>query len=640
MKLFFKTFITFLIPYFCFCQTNYCNYNTGNFPTNYYKYLQGNYENDNQIDKFITDITSLIGLEKNFIYVNSPGINNCLALNYEGFRYILYDKSFLNNISRSKNMKESVYISVLAHEIGHHLQGHTLKNISEIDNKISELEADKFSGFVMAKFGFSIIEAQESINSLPQTFSKTHPDKLKRLLAIKEGYEIATLKQNYIINKVKTELLSTLFVNYFMKGQEDLRNNHFENAIDNLTTSITLNKGNNFFPIALRALAYSKAKLYSQAINDYKKLETININDSLVIGDFLYFNRGVTYEKMENYSKASKDFYNAYNLNKKDKISLMKFAVNQTLSGNHQSALMAYEFQITDDDIYNSGLENFTKGDVFFHKALSYYEKNELENAEKYFEIAKTLYPKEYTRLALPYYYMGKIYIKKENNEKALEQFLIFIEINKSEQNYFMYDINYSKANEVYHLLSHYYCNKKDFELSTNYLNILIEREPKSPNPYLSRGLNYYFMNELEKAKSDYNKSCDLGLKDGCKLLVNLNANIINGGYKTSKILEYSYNSKTKQYDLINDLNITSKLFFDANNLYFKRGENDWKYTPWFYQTFDTKAERHFYYDNYEQTIAIDKNLKSISWYGKLVDNIPQELIIYGELIKDATIKP
>lgn len=90
MKLFFNIVIIFFTPYFCFCQIDYCSYNTGNISTNYYKFLQGTYNNDNQIEKIIYDITSTIGLEKNFVYVNSPGINNCVALNYEGFRYILY----------------------------------------------------------------------------------------------------------------------------------------------------------------------------------------------------------------------------------------------------------------------------------------------------------------------------------------------------------------------------------------------------------------------------------------------------------------------------------------------------------------------------------------------------------------------
>jgi len=651
MKLFFRTVAIFLIPFFCFCQTDHCTYNTEKLPYNYYRYLQGNYENDNQIDKIISEITSIIGLEKNFVYVNSPGINNCVALNYEGFRYILYDKTFLNKLSQNKSVKQSIYISVLAHEIGHHLQGHTLKNISENDTKLSEIEADKFSGFVMAKFGYSLVEAQEAINSLPQTPSKTHPDKLKRLLAIKEGYEITTQKQNYLIGKIKTELLNTLFVEYFMKGQEDLRNNNIENAIDNFTTSITLNKENNFFPIALRAIAYSKSKLYTQAINDYKKLENITINDSLAKGDFLYFNRGVTYEKMEDFSKASNDFYKAYELNGKDKIALMKFAVNQTLNRNYKSAILAYEFQLTDNDIINSELENFTKGDVFFYKALSYYETNDLEYSEKYFEEAKKLFPQEYPRLALPYFYLGKIFEKKYNHEKALEQYLAFIEINKNEQNYFKYDINYGKANDVYLSLANLYQQKENYDLSTKYINILIEREPKFPNSYLTRGLNNYYSKKLQNAKSDFYKSCELGLNEGCELVEKLKNNnipkhevkktsFINGGYKTNKIFEYSYNSSTEQFDITDELNITSKLYFDLNNYAFKRGENNWLYASWQFQTYDEKSERYFYVDNYGQTIAFDKNFKTISWYTKCEDNICQKLIIYGELVEDKTIIP
>ncbi|NRS90821.1 tetratricopeptide (TPR) repeat protein [Flavobacterium sp. 7E] len=651
MKLFFKYLTIILIPIFGYSQTNHCSYNTEKLPNNYYKYLQGNYESDIQIDKIITDITAMLGLEKNFVYVNSPGISNCIALNYEGFRYILYDKSFLNKLSKNKSIKLSVYISVLAHEIGHHLQGHTLKNISENDSKLSEIEADKFSGFVMAKFGYSLIDTQEAINSLPQTISKTHPEKIKRLTAIKEGYEITKEKENNFISKTKTELLNTLFVQYYMKGQEDLRTNNIDTAIDNLTTSITLNKENNFFPIALRAIAYSKAKLYPQAINDYKKLESIKINDSLAIGDFLYFNRGVTFEKMEDFSKASKDFYKAYELNQKDKIALMKFAVNQTLNRNYLSAKLAFEFQLTDDDINNSEFEKFTKGDIFYYKALSYYETNDSEFAEKYFEEAKKLFPKEYPRLALPYFYLGKIFENKNNYEKALEQYLVFIEINKSEQNYFMYDVNYEKANEVYLSLANLYQQKENYDLSTKYINILIERKPKSPNSYVTRGLNNFYNKNLVNAKSDFLKSCELGLNQGCELVEKLknntipkhevkNFNFINGGYKTNKISEYSYNTSTKQYDLTNELNIESKLYFNVDNYAFKRGENNWLHNLWKYQIYDAKSERHFYIDNYGQTITFDKNYKTISWYSNNVNNIPQNVIVYSELVEDKTIIP
>ncbi len=517
MKLLYKILTFLLIPIIGNCQTNHCSYNTYTLPNNYYRFLQGNYENDTQIDKIINDISSMLGLEKNFVYVNSPGINNCIALNYDGFRYILYDKSFLNKLAKNNNPKNPVYISVLAHEIGHHLQGHTLKNISEEDLKLSEIEADKFSGFIMAKFGYSLMEAQEALSSLPNTISKTHPPKLQRLKAIQEGFEITIQKQNYITSKIKAEYLNTLFLEYFMKGQEDLRNGNFENAIDNLTTSITLNKENNFFPIAQRAIAYLDAKMYPQAIVDFKKLENIKIIDSLVIANYLYFNRGITYEKMKDYSKASKDFNSAYQINKEDKIAIMKFAINQTLAGNYQSALIAYEFQMTDDDVINSGLQKYTIADIFYYKALSYYETNKIENAKKYFEEAKKLYPIKHPRLSMPYFYLGNIFEKENSNEKAIEQYLSFIEINNNEQNYFQKDFNFNKANQVYYSLAHLYQKKEIYDLSTNYANLLIERDSKFPYSYFTRGMNYYYNQNFEKAKTDFLKCCELDLNKGCE---------------------------------------------------------------------------------------------------------------------------
>ena len=128
-----KSFISTIgfLAIFCFgqSQNNHCSF-TGELSINYYKYLQGNYSNDFEIDKIINDIVREIGLEKNFVYVNSPGLNNCAALNYDGFRYILYDKTFLNLLSDNQSSKRSVYVSVLAHEIGHHLcSGKTFDNL-------------------------------------------------------------------------------------------------------------------------------------------------------------------------------------------------------------------------------------------------------------------------------------------------------------------------------------------------------------------------------------------------------------------------------------------------------------------------------------------------------------------------------
>ena len=104
-----STILLTLISLVAQSQSNHCSF-SGELSSNYYRYLQSNYDNDIEIEKIINKIVKEVGLEKNFIYVNSPGLNNCAALNYDGFRYILYDKSFLNLL---KYLTNSVLYSIL-----------------------------------------------------------------------------------------------------------------------------------------------------------------------------------------------------------------------------------------------------------------------------------------------------------------------------------------------------------------------------------------------------------------------------------------------------------------------------------------------------------------------------------------------
>lgn len=120
---------------------------------------------------------------------------------------------------------------------------------------------------------------------------------------------------------------------------------------------------------------------------------------------------------------------------------------------------------------------------------------------------------------------------------------------------------------------------------------------------------------------------------------VSNNEAIINGGYKTNQILEYQYNSKTKEYDLIFNEEISSELFFTAKRIDFKRGTNDWKGSEWSYQGFDDK-KNHVFYDDYKQTITFDKNFNTITWYSNPKGTIFQKIFVYRYLTKDDSVKP
>ena len=123
----------------------------------------------------------------------SAEIENAVATIIDNNRYIIYDQRLFNYTDLAgKTYWNSM--SILAHEIGHHLSGHTLNNIS---NNNIELEADKFSGFILYKMGASIQEATNAMIILGSEYdTESHPSKYKRIEAIKKGWDEAN-EQRY-----------------------------------------------------------------------------------------------------------------------------------------------------------------------------------------------------------------------------------------------------------------------------------------------------------------------------------------------------------------------------------------------------------------------------------------------------------
>lgn len=141
----------------------------------------------------INKILSYSGIPSNFdIY--KANIENAVATIIENQRYILYDERLLDYTDKSTKSRWSS-ISILAHEIGHHLSGHTLSSSS--DQLKAELEADKFSGFVLYKMGASMEDASKAIDLLGTlSDTETHPSKSKRIQEIKKGWNEAN-RQRY-----------------------------------------------------------------------------------------------------------------------------------------------------------------------------------------------------------------------------------------------------------------------------------------------------------------------------------------------------------------------------------------------------------------------------------------------------------
>ena len=156
-----------------------------------------NFINDEKAENALEKILSVIGASKNFNLQQCDDINNALAITYKGDRYILYDKNFMKLITDYTDDWSSMFI--LAHEVGHHINGHTrdaalgtiLDETTLEKQRQEELEADKFAGFVLAKLGASLDQTVAAVNLVSTNEDDlylTHPNKNKRLEAINFGY--------------------------------------------------------------------------------------------------------------------------------------------------------------------------------------------------------------------------------------------------------------------------------------------------------------------------------------------------------------------------------------------------------------------------------------------------------------------
>ncbi|MET4073913.1 membrane-binding protein [Hymenobacter sp. UYCo722] len=138
----------------------------------------------------IREITDAVGLKARFELRATREVDNAAAVVYNGKRYLLYNPAFLNSVNRAGHT-DWAGISILAHEMGHHLNGHTLR--AGGSQPADELEADEFSGFVLRKLGASLAQAQAAMATVPDAEdSPTHPGRTPRLAAIGQGWQRAS----------------------------------------------------------------------------------------------------------------------------------------------------------------------------------------------------------------------------------------------------------------------------------------------------------------------------------------------------------------------------------------------------------------------------------------------------------------
>lgn len=167
----------FLFPFYSFCQDSLSTENYSHEP-------------DKIAKEAVSKIVQYTGLSANFVVVADKNISTAIAYLKNNKRYIAYNPKFIEKLN-DKTATNWAAVSVLAHEIGHHLSGHTILKHSSPGN---ELIADKFSGFILFQMGASLDDAKAALSTIGHEMDTTkHPPKAARLSAIQEGWNEAEL---------------------------------------------------------------------------------------------------------------------------------------------------------------------------------------------------------------------------------------------------------------------------------------------------------------------------------------------------------------------------------------------------------------------------------------------------------------
>src|SRR5688572_15497715 len=163
------------------------------------------FRSENEAQDIIQSIVAIVGLKPNF-EVRSADVPNAAAVIHRNKRLILYNPGFTGRLNKAAG-NSWASISILAHEVGHHLNGHTL--LQSGSRPDIELEADEFSGFVLRKMGANLSEAQVAMKIAASVkASHTHPGKAARLKAIENGWRSADdqLARNPTIPKTNKQI--------------------------------------------------------------------------------------------------------------------------------------------------------------------------------------------------------------------------------------------------------------------------------------------------------------------------------------------------------------------------------------------------------------------------------------------------
>jgi hypothetical protein len=497
---------------------------------------------------------------KNSFFVTKvcKGVNNAIAIKYNGIKYILLDVEWMETLKSGKN--DWFHVFVIGHEISHHLLGHTDTKTSSLQiSRQHELEADELSGYLLGNYGI----AQNEINSLLDNFpdekikNSTHPEKKDRILAIQKGYnsskksEINVLLQSITksadFNLTNLPFLLSEARNSWNKYLQYNSNKDLDIAIDYYQQAIrfhedpqlTYELGELFLAKGDRKKYYSALELtykktnYFEYLNElingliesedinlpsylkkYKlNIDAVNIKTLNDVRQVVYLTKYYMYLSRVNFEKNGIDYTKLDKAVNSARFGLELISKKQTfdtkdydLRGESYNALgLCYLWK----EDYKNALANFKKAKIDFQNGLNNGSIT-LENTFKYYSLNNLVVT---SNIALTC-------VRLRNWQEGLNssiEYENFVNTLSQEKLDYLNKIGVIKFDDVFYYKARCLHGLEDFENSIKYYSLAISKvEDKSGFLYFYRALSYLGLNKTKEACSDFNFACKEGIQDAC----------------------------------------------------------------------------------------------------------------------------
>ena len=153
-----------------------------------YTVRQAGADDESGIYDVVEKIKESIGINTPFdVFITADEDNAFATIGENGRRIILADHMFLVQLNKDSGTQWGA-ISILAHEIGHHIAGFSRRS-TKLEG---ELDADYWSGYALQKLGASKNAATKGIMKYgTEGDTNSHPNKYSRASAIEKGWEDA-----------------------------------------------------------------------------------------------------------------------------------------------------------------------------------------------------------------------------------------------------------------------------------------------------------------------------------------------------------------------------------------------------------------------------------------------------------------